>query len=500
MNRAWDRQTLHVTALVALPVSVCAVLLSEFPWSNPWAHRAAVFCGCFAVALAASCYVLSRWRRYKWDVIDWLDRFCRPDRNSLSDVKLDQALAEVTGDDPHASVKTALLQCLGGYRELLEQAEHSRTRVEVRLRRLVSDRDQLREIVHELPEPLLAVNQYDELILANESARRLFSLPEDCDSESVQERAVETVVHCQQLVDLITDSRRKRVGGRRVGEIELDEGDQRRHYRVTVQALSSTREEEDDESNRGAVAVLRDISHQRAIQRRNAEFVSAVSHEMKTPLSGIKAYVELLADGDADDEETREEFLRIINGQADRLQRLIDNLLNLSRIEAGVVDVNKQPCSLNDVLEEAFHVVQPAAVEKGVELRNDLSEMYLSVLVDRDMVLQSAINLLSNAIKYTHAGGEVTLRSRLKGEDVQFDVIDTGVGLSEEDAQRVFQKFYRVKKDRQMASGTGLGLPLAKHIVEDVHGGRIEVVSVLGAGSTFRVSLPLVGQLEAVAV
>ena len=110
--------------------------------------------------------------------------------------------------------------------------------------------------------------------------------------------------------------------------------------------------------------------------------------------------------------------------------------------------------------------------------------------------MQAAINLLSNAIKYTPAGGKVTLRSRLADDQVRFEVQDTGVGLSEEDCQRVFEKFYRVKKDKDMASGTGLGLPLAKHIVEDVHGGRLTVESVLGQGSTFIVTLPSAGQMR----
>jgi two-component system phosphate regulon sensor histidine kinase PhoR len=216
---------------------------------------------------------------------------------------------------------------------------------------------------------------------------------------------------------------------------------------------------------------------------------------MKTPLAGIKAYVELLVDGDAEDEETQEEFLNVINGQANRLQRLVDNMLNLARIEAGVVNVNKQTLSLNELLEEALNVVQPAAEAKQIELARDLSPMYLGVLADRDMLLQSAINLLSNAVKYTREGGRVTMRSRLEDDRVRFDVQDTGVGLSQEDCQRVFDKFYRVRKDKDMASGTGLGLPLAKHIVEDVHGGRLTVESTLGEGSTFAVTMPGAGQL-----
>jgi two-component system phosphate regulon sensor histidine kinase PhoR len=211
---------------------------------------------------------------------------------------------------------------------------------------------------------------------------------------------------------------------------------------------------------------------------------------MKTPLSSVRAYVELLADGDAEDEATREEFLGVIHSQTERLQRLIDNLLNLSRIEAGVVNVNKAPRSLNELLEEAVNLLLPAATHKRMELVTELSPLYLGVLADRDTLLQAAINLVSNALKYTPDGGRVTVRSRLDGDCVVFEVQDTGVGLTPEDRLKVFEKFYRVKKDQQMASGTGLGLPLVKHIVEDVHGGRIEVESEPGRGSTFRIVLP----------
>jgi two-component system phosphate regulon sensor histidine kinase PhoR len=216
---------------------------------------------------------------------------------------------------------------------------------------------------------------------------------------------------------------------------------------------------------------------------------------MKTPLAGIKAYVELLVDGDAEDEATKDQFYQIINAQADRLQRLVDNMLNLARIEAGVVAVNKQSSSLNELLDEALQVVHPAAEAKGIHLKGDLSPLYLGVFIDHDMALQAVINLLSNAVKYTPRGGRVTLRSRSVDNMARFDVEDTGVGLSPEDCQKVFDKFYRVDKDKEMASGTGLGLPLVKHIVEGVHGGRITVQSTPGKGSVFSVYLPIAATL-----
>jgi two-component system phosphate regulon sensor histidine kinase PhoR len=323
-------------------------------------------------------------------------------------------------------------------------------------------------------------------VLANPSAEKLFDI-----TANIESRALNRLVRCEKLIELLTDARRRKTPNNRVGEIEIPDKDGSAHwYSVTARSIGAGDDVAGaDHTASGAVAVLRDISNQKASQRRNAEFVSAVSHEMKTPLAGIKAYVELLVDGDAEDEETREEFLGVINSQADRLQRLIDNMLNLARIEAGVVSVSKQSRSLNELLEEAFRVASPSAEAKDIQLVTDLSPLYLGVLVDRDMMSQAAINLLSNAIKYTPRGGKVTLRSRSVGDEVRFEVEDTGVGLSSEDCHKVFEKFYRVQKDKDMAAGTGLGLPLAKHIVEDVHGGKLTVESVLGQGSTFGVTL-----------
>jgi two-component system phosphate regulon sensor histidine kinase PhoR len=238
----------------------------------------------------------------------------------------------------------------------------------------------IKDILGGLADPILAIDDDDEVALANPSAEALFG----ADAATSENRALARLLHCQKLVDLLTATSHRKAADARTDEIEiLDAQGQSRWYRVTVARLPAAAGDGDDQADSaGAVAVLRDIGDQKAIQRRNAEFVSAVSHEMKTPLAGIKAYVELLADGDAEDDQTR------------------------------------------------------------------------------------------------------------------FEVEDTGVGLSEEDCQRVFEKFYRVAKDKSMASGTGLGLPLARHIVEDVHGGSLTATSVLGKGSTFIATLPNAGQMS----
>ena len=396
------------------------------------------------------------------------------------------ALPSLPPDHPCRAELNRLISAVLSTKGRLAASEQLLAKTQVRQRQLASQRRQMDEVLAGLPNPVLAIDQYDELVLANPSAEDLFHLK----TENTRRRELGSLIACEELVDLLTETRRRKTRSTRNSDINLvDSTGREQTYRATVRGFG-TGEEPGAPTEPGAVAVLQNVTAQKETHRRNAEFVSAVSHEMKTPLAGIKAYVELLADGDAEDAETREEFLEVINGQADRLQRLIENMLNLARIEAGVVNVEKRAVALNEILEEAVHLTAPAAEQRNVALESDLSQLHLETLADRDMILQSAINLLSNAIKYTPPGGTVTMRSRPGDGQIAFEVIDTGVGLSEEDRERVFDKFYRVKKDQQMAPGTGLGLPLAKHIVEDVHGGSLDVESKLGHGSTFRITLP----------
>ena len=440
--------------------------------------------GACIVALTGAAFILRKQSQQRQERLDqFIADVCQVQPQQFAG-EIDQLLSLVEPDQPFGNTLGRLRDYLVQLGHAQQSSERERAKAEVRYRRAVTQADRLSGILHGLREPVLAINAYNELTVANQSAGELFHF----DIDDFEKQAIETLVECRELIDLLEETRNHRVQTRRTAEVAVENDAQEElWFNATAENIESA---DGDNNSGGAVVVLRDITDRKAIQRRHAEFVSAVSHEMKTPLASIKAYVELLADGEADDEATRDEFLGVINGQADRLQRLINNLLNIARIEAGVVNVNKEEQSLNDVLEEAFRVVQPAAEQKHIQLNAELSPLYLGVLIDRDMVLQSAINLLSNAVKYTPESGTVTIRSRTSDECVVIEVQDTGVGLCPEDADRVFDKFYRVKKDQNMAPGTGLGLPLAKHIVEDVHGGTLSVESVAGEGSTFRISLP----------
>lgn len=490
-QRVYD--LMAATSLIASVSVAAAALAAAFSGPAAWPVWLTLASGSAVITAGTIGLLYERARRDRRAVEKHFRDVCSLDpRDVAADTTAGDAPPLPAGHPLAAVAEQVRETLLAAYRHVRE-LDHDRTASEIRYRRAIDQSERIMKIFSELSEPILVVDGYDEVVLSNRSAQELLGI----DASEPEARLLAQVVKCRKLVELVSGTVRRKKSGSRTDEIEIPCPDgQTRHFRVTATTLAGEDGDESGGPSGGAVAVLRDIGERKALQKRNAEFVSAVSHEMKTPLAGIKAYVELLADGDAEDEETREEFLDVINSQADRLQRLVENLLNLSRIEAGVVKVSKKQQSLNEVLEEAFHVVQPAAEAKNIRLVAELSPMYLGVLADRDMLLQSAINLLSNAIKYTPEGGSVTLRSRLEAGQVRFEVQDTGVGLSEEDRQRVFEKFYRVNKDKNMAPGTGLGLPLAKHIVEDVHGGRLTVESTLGEGSTFIVALPGAGQMS----
>ena len=491
-----------VLAAIALLLSVGWTVAWIGGWlvdPGSWLLRVALLGpGAILAGMAAGLLLVGS-RRKRRAVEHYFETLARHHLSALHNDATAEETPPLLSDKGWSKTAARVRDALEEYGARTRDLKHAQTARGIRDRRAATQSQRIKGILSGLAEPILAMDDYGDLVLANQSAEQLFQF----DLESAETRSLAKLAHCQKLLDLLTATAQRKAAGTRSDEIEiLDENGNSRWYRATASPLTSGSDPAENEgdspatsASHGAVAVLRTIGEQKSLQKRNAEFVSAVSHEMKTPLAGIKAYVELLVDGDAEDEETREEFLEIINSQADRLQRLIDNMLNLARIEAGVVNVSKQTQSLNTLLEEALHVVQPSAEAKQIELVSELSPMYLGVLADRDMLLQAAINLLSNAIKYTPEQGTVTLRSRLEDDKIRFEVQDTGVGLSEEDCHRVFEKFYRVKKDKNMAAGTGLGLPLAKHIVEDVHGGTLSAESTLGEGSTFAITLGNAGKL-----
>ncbi len=246
----------------------------------------------------------------------------------------------------------------------------------------------------------------------------------------------------------------------------------------------------------GTVSIFRDITREVEVDRLKSEFVATVSHELRTPMTSIKGYVEVLlmgAGGPLSDEQRR--FLEIVKGNTDRLGILVNDLLDISRIEAGKVDLSFQPIDVEELLEEARQFIHRRTLEesKPMETEIDAPAGLPMVRGDPERLRQIVFNLVDNSFNYTHAGGRILLRARAVGNEVEIEVIDNGVGIAPPDHERVFERFFRGEQALDMAvSGTGLGLSIVEQLVE-MHGGRIWVSSegTAGKGATFTFTLPV---------
>ena len=420
-------------------------------------------------------------------------------------------LIMVQGGDELAQITQPVNRLLAVFREDLNQLRAENRELQIQSHIAEAEKKHTEAIVFSISDAVVVTNRFDELILANAAAERLLSLKL---AHSLRKN-IDQVIQDGTLVRLIRETRS---GGRsftrKVVEHSIDQKGQPRTYSVTLSCVMRGVEGSERDSSRseplpnpdasglgsppqgevsGVVAVLHDVTREKEIAQMKTDFVSNVSHELRTPLSSIKGYVEMLIDGEAQDDKTRREFYEIIAGEAERLNRLIENILNISRIEAGVVRAAREPLSLTEVCRQVLDVLAPQARVKHITLVDKLAPVYHQVEADRDMMYQAILNLAGNALKYTPEGGKVTVAASVderRGVAV-VEVSDTGVGIGPEDIPRIFDKFYRVKTHTKMAKGTGLGLTLVKHIVETVHEGKLSVTSEVGKGSTFSFELPV---------
>jgi signal transduction histidine kinase len=239
-------------------------------------------------------------------------------------------------------------------------------------------------------------------------------------------------------------------------------------------------------------AVYRRLARMEA-DRMKDEFLALVSHELRTPLTSIVGYLELLRD-DEDElgSEQGQRFLEVIERNATRLQRLVDDVLFAARAEAGRMGLAKRKIDLVEVIEESVAAAGPKAEDNGVLVRSEVERMP-PFEGDPDRLGQALDNLISNALKFTPPGGRVDVSLRNLGERARIEVRDTGLGMAEDDRARAFDRFFRASATRDHAPGVGLGLTIVKTIVEG-HGGTIELASREGAGTTFTIELPLAAE------
>jgi two-component system phosphate regulon sensor histidine kinase PhoR len=383
-------------------------------------------------------------------------------------------------------------QITSAVNELVAVAEHAVSdaalkvkEIEIQLKVATAQRQHAEAIIYSISDAVLVTDPFDDLVLANESAARAFGF----DLTSVGRTPIAKVLSDEKVVEMIREMRQSDTrGGRRIVEHKVKTGVGERTFKITLSCVTDQRD-----NPAGVVAVLHDMTKEKEVAEMKNDFVSNVSHELRTPLASIKAYVEMLIDGEADDEKTTREFYEVIQNEANRLSRLIDNILNISRIESGLVKINKQPQSVAVILKEAIEVIAPQAKGKQITLKDELPPVFYQTVADRDMLYQAALNLLSNAVKYTPEGGEISVVTQVDEgrRKVITRISDTGVGIPPKDLPFVFDKFYRAEVNNRMAKGTGLGLSLVKHIIETVHKGRIFVESTIGKGSTFGFELDL---------
>lgn len=270
----------------------------------------------------------------------------------------------------------------------------------------------------------------------------------------------------------------------RTGELVLD-GSNRRVLLVSAAPLAA---------RKGAILVLHDVTRVRQLESMRADFVANVSHELRTPLTAIRGYAETLLGGTAHDPERTRPFLQVIERNAERLSRLIDDLLTLSDLELGRTELRREAIELRGVIDGVLEILAAKADGQGIELRAEVPAELPEVTADRDRIEQVLINLVDNAIKYTPSGGSVRISARpVPGEgagEVEIAVSDTGIGIPEKDIPRLTERFYRVDRARSRElGGTGLGLAIVKHIVQ-AHGGSLSIESRVQQGTTVRVELP----------
>lgn len=370
-----------------------------------------------------------------------------------------------------------------------EQSLRNRLRdIEIRHRVSEAERRQVEVVLHALRDAVIVTDAFNEVVMVNEAAARILGF----DLEEAIHKPLDQLVPDEHLTRLVGDLRRHgNPSERRRIEHEIARADldgATAMYEIALSCVTNHKQEV-----AGVVAILHDLTRERELSQMKSDFVSKASHELRTPLSSIRAYVEMLVDGDAADEASRREFYGIIQNETDRLGRLIDNMLNISRIEAGIIQIERVKVDIGALINRAVSTLEPQAQEKNLSINARLAEIDLGVEGDPDMLYQVVINLVSNAVKYTPEGGRVTVSADSDNltRTVVVSIADTGLGIPPDDVDRVFDKFYRVENYKRVAKGTGLGLSLCRHIVETVHDGQIGVDSKLGMGSKFWFSVPM---------
>jgi len=338
---------------------------------------------------------------------------------------------------------------------------------------LETERATLEAVLQKMTDGVLIVDAQGMVQLVNPAAEKMFSISQ---TSTINKPLIEVVRH-HQPVEMW--QRCHTTGEAQRVDFEIG-------HRLSLQGIATSLNPIIPGST---LLLFQDLTHQRQIENMRRDFISNVSHELRTPLAALKALTETLQAGALEDPPAAHRFLEQMETEVDSLSLIVNELLELSRIESGRVPLNLSSTNPMDIINPAFERLRLQAERAGITLTDESPPDLPAVLADASRVQQVIVNLLHNAIKFTPSGGQVTVRADQRDRMIRFSITDTGIGIAAEDLPRVFERFYKVDRSRA-TSGTGLGLAIARHLVE-AHGGRIWVESEVGKGSTFYFTIPL---------
>ncbi len=373
-------------------------------------------------------------------------------------------------------------------RDELSHLARAISELEIQLRNKIDEiskeRDYLQTVLKGMAEGVLVVDERGRILLTNDALQQLLSLP-----SNVANRTPLEIIRNAELEEAIRKVIRE---GNSISfelNLPLPLG---KAFEVNVVGILPSPEEIEsgDEGIRGVIAVFHDITRLKELEKIRQDFVANVSHELRTPLTTIKGYAETLLEG-ALKEEVAPQFVQVIKRHSDRLTKIVEDLLALSRIESEEFQLTFEKISLTELIDDVFDFIKEAADKKKITITKGSIPSSSVIEGDRNYLEQILINLLDNAVKYGREGGEITIAIVEKNQkEVQFSIKDNGVGIPKEDIPRIFERFYRVDKGRsQDLGGTGLGLSIVKHLVQ-AHGGKVWAESQLEKGSTFYFTMP----------
>lgn len=386
--------------------------------------------------------------------------------------------------EPFADVARALRRRLDGLADQLRARQSEARRARVAARSLEQEHGVLRSLLDGLSDGVVLLDAAGVPGFVNGAARRLLALPAAA-AGRLEPRELQVAPALKAA--LAEGIRGETVQARRTRDVDGSDQSQRLVLRLTFQAVPAPSGQTADAS---LAILLADVTREVELNRMKSNFASSVSHELKTPLCSMRAFLEMLLDGDIEGEQEQREHIQRILDETERLTRLVQNLLNLSRLEAGITRMEQEPVDVAALLDHLREVVAPLAAARHQTIVFEISDFLPPVTGDKSLLEQAFMNLISNAIKYTPEGGAVEVRAGIAGGHAELVVKDTGVGIPEKALGLIFEKFTRVENSAGLqATGTGLGLPLARFVAES-HGGGITVRSEVGKGSEFTLRIP----------